>query len=230
MKINKKHAFLMLFVYVLMLFSYAVAFAQSEDADAGNKPLNFLSATYNAGTSLQDAIEVPLNPQFIMEFDKNVVNDSVWNTNVSCFSLQSESNEIVPINVTRVDDKVDFNQRQKVFIQPTQALKAGTTYYLKASPNLRAKNGNSTLSGTTLGQGVTITFKTAGQAAVNQDTSSTTTTSGTTSSASTSTSTSTDSGVSSISKATVFLTRITTLLQSVLYLQNSVAQFKLPLG
>ena len=163
MKIDKRQIFLTLLVYVLTAIFMPLVFAESGDADAGRKPLNFLSATYN-GINLKGAASVPLTPKITMAFDKNIVNADVWNINKNCFSLYSDKNEKVQINVTKIDDTVDFNQRQNVFIEPVQPLKPGTSYTLKVSGDLKAKNGNSTLAGTTGGAGVSITFKTVGQA------------------------------------------------------------------
>ncbi|CQR70325.1 hypothetical protein SOV_38600 [Sporomusa ovata DSM 2662] len=243
MKIFKKHVFIMLFAYVLTVLFVPAVFAQAGDADAGQKPFNFISATFNGITNLQGATNVILNPQIVMEFDKNLVDDAVWINNKNGFSLRSEDDENVAINVTRVDPKVDFNQRQKVFIHPIQALKAGTTYYLKASPNLLAKNGNSTLGATTAGQGITISFKTLGQAAPKPvdaseqggtDSANTNTDTNTDTNTNTNTNTTTNSTtndpVSTLTKATTLLNRTSTLLQSILLLMNSVGQFKLPLG
>lgn len=224
----------MFFAYVLTILFVPAVFAQAGDADAGQKPFNFISATFNGTTNLQGATNVILNPQIVMEFDKNLVDDAVWINNKNGFSLQSEDNENVPINVTRVDPKVDFNQRQKIFIQPIQALKAGTTYYLKASPNLLAKNGNSTLGATTAGQGITISFKTMGQAAPKPvDTSEQGTTDSTATNTTTNTTTTNSTAnnpINTLNKATTLLNRTSTLLQSISLLMNSVSQFKLPLG
>ncbi|BBB90818.1 MAG TPA: Ig-like domain-containing protein [Methylomusa anaerophila] len=238
MKINKKHIFLMLLVYALTILSIPAAFAQSGDV-TDQRSLNFFAATFNNRINLQGATDVLLNSQFIMEFDKDIVDDTIWNINKNCFSLQSENNENVSINITR-----DFNQRQKVFIRPIQALKPGTIYYLTASPGLKAKNGNLTLGGTTAGQGITITFKTAGQAPANTqsnttiaDTSSTTSTA-TTDTATTDTAitdttitdTSPNNQVSGLTKATVILNRTSTLLQSILFLLDSLGQLRMPIS
>lgn len=235
MKINIRAIFVTLFVCTITVLFIPAAFAQSGDVNADNK-LNFLSAKFNGGSNLQGALEVPLNPQFTLQFDKNVVNIAVWNNNANCFSLQSESGESVPINITKIDDTVDFNQRQNIFIQPAQALNPGTTYSLKIAPNLLAINGNSTfgLGGTTGGMGLAISFKTSGQSISNQGSnqgisSSTSSTSATTTPIAT-TPVATTPSIGTLNKATVLLGRLSTLFQSMLYMQNSIEQFKLPLS
>lgn len=160
-------------VIFLCLVWVPLAYAQGESGlqlhspgQQGAKPLDFVSITLADGSNVQNASDISLTPKFKLHFDKNVVNSLVWVGNSQCFSLISGNNENVPVNVTKVDDTVDFSQRQDIFIQPVNSLSSGTAYYLKVSPALLAKNGVSTLGGTTNGQGLTIAFKTGGAAVV----------------------------------------------------------------
>ncbi|QWU16883.1 hypothetical protein SAMN04487895_110208 [Paenibacillus sophorae] len=127
---------------------------------SGAKPLKFVSATLvDEKTSIVDASDIPLKPKFRLLFDKNVVNSTVWGINRECFALSSD-NGAVSIEVTKVDDTIDPSQRQAVFVEPVNALAPGVSYSLKVGPELVAKNGVSTLGGTTSGRGVTIAFTT----------------------------------------------------------------------
>jgi len=162
--IMKSGVFLLLF-----LFLASAAFAQGGEKSSspgipGQKPLSFVSISLVDGGKVQDAADVPTEPKFKLEFDKNVVNSTVWEINRNCFSLVSQDNVDVPVIVTKVDDTIDFSQRNNIFVQPASPLSPGTSYTLKVSPALKAKNGVSTLGGTTSGQGVSISFKTQGQA------------------------------------------------------------------
>lgn len=155
---------------LLFLFFASAAFAaqggekSSSPGTPGQKPLSFVSISLVDGGNVQDAADVPTETKFKLEFDKNVVNSTIWGINRNCFSLFSEKGENIPISVTKVDDSIDFSQRNNVFVQPTGLLSPGTSYTLKVSPDLKAKNGVSTLGGTTSGQGLSISFKTQGQA------------------------------------------------------------------
>ncbi|MBP7332828.1 MAG: LysM peptidoglycan-binding domain-containing protein [Desulfotomaculaceae bacterium] len=124
----------------------------------GQKPLNLLSVSLASGGEVQGSTNVPANPRFILNFDKNVVSDNVWENNRKSFSLQSQNMVSVPIDVTRIPETVDFSQRQNIFIQPQRPLTAGTAYGLHISPQLRSK------AGVTLGRAVTINFRVIGQA------------------------------------------------------------------
>jgi len=126
----------------------------------GLKPLSFVSCTLEDGSKIDSEQGITLQPKFNLKFDKNVVNMLIWERNRNCFSLSTDNNVQVPITVSKIDDTVDFNRRQEIFVQPVNALEQGKTYHIKVSPDLLAKNGNSTLGGTTNGEGITISFKT----------------------------------------------------------------------
>lgn len=154
---------------LLFLFFASIAFAEGGDKSSspgipGQKPLSFASISLVEGGQVRDAADVPTEPKFKLEFDKNVVNSTIWEINRNCFSLVSQNNENVPVSVTKVDDTIDFSQRNYIFVQPVSPLSPGTSYTLIISPALKAKNGVSTLGGTTSGQGLSISFKTQGEA------------------------------------------------------------------
>lgn len=133
---------------------------KEEPGKPGEKLLHFVSITED-GREVQGSTQVPTRPKFTVTFDKNVVNDTVWENNRKSFSLFSQSGENIPINVTRIPDTVDFSQRRNIFVEPVNPLVPGTSYTLKISPNLKSKTGV-TLGQSTAGRGVTITFKVKG--------------------------------------------------------------------
>nr|WP_021170730.1 Ig-like domain-containing protein [Sporomusa ovata]EQB24907.1 bacterial Ig-like protein [Sporomusa ovata DSM 2662] len=126
------------------------------------KSVSLISVTLVDGGDLQAATDIPAEPTFKLHFNKNVVFN--WEHNSNCVSLISQDNENIPVSVTKLDDSADFSQRQNIFVQPVNPLRAGTSYYLKISPKLKAKNG-ATLGGTN-GEEIVITFNTKGEAAV----------------------------------------------------------------
>lgn len=169
MRAGRKILLLQFCVFILLQLFYAASvYAQGGDRSSspgipGQKPLSFISISLADGGKVQGAADIPAEPEFKLEFDKNVVNSTVWENNRKCFSLISQDNVNFPVSVTKVDDTIDFSQRNNVFVRPAGPLSPGTTYYLNISPDLRAKNGVSTLGGTTSDQGVTISFKTKGE-------------------------------------------------------------------
>lgn len=133
-----------------------------EPGITGQKPLYFKSITLEDGTNVKNATNIPLMPKLNLKFAKNVVNMVYWENNRNCFTLVDENGENIPIEVTKIDDTVDSTFKRDIFVKPIKALSPETEYFLKISPELRAKNGVSTLGGTTDGKGVTIKFKTVG--------------------------------------------------------------------
>ena len=70
----------------------------------GQKPLNLVSVTLANGDNVENADAVPTDPQFILQFDKNVVDSLMWEDNSKCISLISQDNENIPVRVTKGDD------------------------------------------------------------------------------------------------------------------------------
>ncbi|MDV3426636.1 MAG: hypothetical protein LIR50_05535 [Bacillota bacterium] len=167
-----KHEFIIFHIIFLLsiLFSTANVYAAASGLQTGTpgtygtKPLNFISCTLEDGSEIDIPNGITLQPKFKFQFDKSVVNMLIWENNSKCFSLYTGS-ENVPIVVSKVDDTVSFDMRQTIFMHPKKSLEPGKTYYIKISPKLLAKNLNSTLGGSTNGKGVTLSFKTQGQAA-----------------------------------------------------------------
>jgi len=178
--VQKKYLrFVMILLLLFCFTGSSVALAAGEQADSpgtpGEKPLSFTGITLVAnGENVADAADIPLRPSFKLGFDKNVVNSLYWENNSKCFGMATDSNQNVPIKVTKIDDTIDFAQRQNIFVEPVNALQPGTTYKLSISPNLMAKNGVATLGGTTDGKGVTIAFKTTVEAVKPTETTTTT--------------------------------------------------------
>jgi hypothetical protein len=158
---------------IVLLLAVPAALATEAGAQAnspgvrGQKPLHFESITLaNSWENVQNANDIPTaEPQFKLQFDKNVVNSTVWAINRTCFTLVSQDNQNIPIVVTKVDDTIDFTQRQVIWVQPAVPLSPNTIYSLDVSPALKAENGVSVLGGTTGGQGMEISFKTSAQSA-----------------------------------------------------------------
>lgn len=101
------------------------------------------------------ARNVSLTPVIQTFFDKNVVNDSVWENNKQQFDLL-RNEIIIPINVSRIPDTVDFDRRREIFIKPVNSLNPNTSYTLVIKKNLTSKSGE------TLGTQIRISFTTRG--------------------------------------------------------------------
>ncbi len=156
----------MLLLSILLVVPPFAAYGEGGDGTGNSqgvfKPLGLVSATLEDGTSIMDAENVPLQPKITLHFDKNVVYLIYWERNKRCFHLYDENGQDLALNLSKIDDTVDFSKRQYIWAEPAEPLAPGTSYKLYIAPEMLAKNGGSTLSMTTNNQGVTIKFKTAG--------------------------------------------------------------------
>jgi len=166
---------LSLFLLVLFICSLSNNLVVYAAGQGDIKPLSYVSCELEDGSSLDDPNGIILQPKFTLIFDKNVVDMLYWENNSKSISLFTDDKINVPIDVTKIDDTVDFAHRQHIFVSPSNPLNPDETYYLYISPNLTAKNGVATLGGTTDGKGITLTFKTKKQV-VSQNTETTPTT------------------------------------------------------
>ena len=105
--------------------------------------------------------DVSLTGDIKLTFNKNVIYLLIRDANKTCFSLLTADGSKVPIEVIMADDQTPegFEQRRDISIRPLQKLQPGTSYAVKVSPELQAKNGMS------LGHEVTVNFVTAGTVA-----------------------------------------------------------------
>lgn len=115
---------------------------------AQQNPLHFVRSVPANG-----ATGVSPTRTFLLVFDKNVVNNSVWTNNKKQIKLFKGTSS-VPIRVTRIPDTVDFSKRRNIYVKPVNALLPFTRYRLVISPNLTSKAGEK------LGRTVTIFFTT----------------------------------------------------------------------
>ena len=145
----------MLIVLLLLVNTSIPAFAGNGDGSGGGQgnPLSLAAASPANGQQ-----GVPTTGQINLTFTKNVINMSVKNNNLTCFSLTTASGESVPILVLMADDQMEPEKKREIAVKPKAELKPGTTYRLTIAAGLQSK------SGVTLGKPVTLSFTTAGTA------------------------------------------------------------------
>ena len=143
---------------VLLIFSLALSvFAEGGDGSGGGKdvPLGLESSSIPDGST-----DVPLDEDIILNFNKNVVNFTVKENNMTCFALKDSKGTNIPITVIMGDDQIDRDIRRIITIHPS-SLSEGETYALTISRKLQAK------SGATLGDDIIISFSTVKPATTN---------------------------------------------------------------
>ena len=92
-----------------------------------------------------------------LHFTNNVVNLSVRDNNMSCFSVTDEDGQSVDIEVYMGDDQVDRDIKRIVEIRPINFWAKGTVHTLHISSAVQAKNE------TTLVEPIEVVFKVTGE-------------------------------------------------------------------
>lgn len=156
-RVSKKSSVLVVAILITILFMTLPVLAGEGDGTGGgqNIPLGLASSTPADGQT-----GVALQPEIKLTFNKNVINLAIRDANKNCFALVTLTGSNVPIEVIMADDQIYPEEKRNVSLKPLQALKPATTYIVKISPQLQAKNG------TSLGHEVTVKFVTAGTVVV----------------------------------------------------------------
>jgi hypothetical protein len=118
-------------------------------ATEGNKPLFLDTASPEDGSS-----EIPVSQEIKLVFSKNVVNVSIKDINMTCFTMEDSEGNDVPIDIVMGDDQIHPDEKRDITIKPIEGLKEDMTYTIRISPEMVAKNGN------TLGEEVSLSFST----------------------------------------------------------------------
>ncbi|SHI34899.1 Ig-like domain-containing protein [Dethiosulfatibacter aminovorans DSM 17477] len=139
-----KKTLVLVMALTLLLSIFTVA-----EGTEGNKPL-FLDVS----TPEDGAADIPVEQEIKLVFSKNVVNVSVKDNNLKCFTMEDSDGYDVPIEIVMGDDQIHPDQKRDIVIKPVEGLKEDMTYTIRISPDMLAKNGN------TLGEEVMVTFST----------------------------------------------------------------------
>ncbi len=137
---------------ILLALLFLPALAGEGDGSGGGQgePLRLDSSSPFNGQK-----DVPLPLVISMTFNKNVVNMTVSDNNLKCFSLYAADGSTIPVEVIMADDQIKPEEKNNIALKPLQELKHNTAYTVKVSAALRSK------SGVTLGSNLNITFITA---------------------------------------------------------------------
>ena len=148
-----KRRFLSVLLMVLLAALLPVAaLATGGDGSGGGSDVGLALAE----SSVPDgSTNVAVDTSIVLTFNKNVVNMTVKDNNMGCFTLTSDSGAS-SISVIMGDDQVDPTIKRIITIQPNNPLSPDTKYKLTISKDLMSK------SGSTLSQDVVISFATAG--------------------------------------------------------------------
>lgn len=157
---NKKIlSLLIIFIILISLASTALATSSGTAPDSGTGSGSSVAFALVESKPANGATNVDVDSTIWLLFNKNVVNMTVSDINKANITLKDEDGNKVSAAVTMKDDQIEPEYRREIIVVPSSALDPRTTYYLILGSAMRAKNGQ------TLGEDVTLTFKTAGVAA-----------------------------------------------------------------
>ncbi|WP_425806223.1 Ig-like domain-containing protein [Desulfitobacterium sp. Sab5] len=135
-------------ISALFLISPLTALAEGGNGSGGQQnPLSLVSSSPADG---QKDVKNPVEIKLV--FNKNVVNMSVKDKNQKCITLTDSEGKTIPVQMIMADDQIDPTKNEEIVLKPSQDLKPGTTYQVKITGDLQAKNGM------TLGKETSIHF------------------------------------------------------------------------
>ena len=154
---SRKRILSILLILILITSLALSVFAEGGNGDGSgggkNVPLGLAESSIPDGST-----NIPTNVTITLTFNKNVVNFTVKDNNMTCFSLSDSRGNNVPVSVLMGDDQVDPDIKRIVNIKPS-SLSEGETYALTISGRLTAK------SGAVLGNDIILHFSTVAPAA-----------------------------------------------------------------
>lgn len=148
-------------VLFLVLFTALPALAANGSGDGDGKGGGKGGLTLVSSFPQNNDKDVALPVVIKLEFSKNVVNMSVKENNLKCFSLLNSENQSIPIEVQMADDQMEPDRKREIVVVPKEKLDPGSSYTLKINANLTSK------SGVNLGKDIEITFITQGESKTN---------------------------------------------------------------
>ena len=158
MKLTRRWRFMVCLLCLIAVLGYsfsALAVTTSSGREiAEDEDDNGEVFVLNASSVRNGSKDVPLDVTIQLDFNKNVVNVAVLQSNITCYHLTTRDGASVPIRIIMPDDQLQRTYKRNVFIQPQAELSPNTEYTLSVDAALTAKNG------TVLNQYYDINFKT----------------------------------------------------------------------
>jgi hypothetical protein len=148
---------LIAFVLCLLLFTVLPGLAANGGGDGGGNGGGSGGLNLVSSFPQNNDKDVTLPVEIKLEFSKNVVNMSVKENNLKCFSLSNSEGKSVPIEVQMPDDQMEPDRKREIIVVPKEELDQGSSYTLKINAALISK------SGVNLGKDIEITFLTQGE-------------------------------------------------------------------
>lgn len=136
-------------VLLMVLITSIGVFADGNGGGGSNNP-------FSLDTSMPAHQEknVPVDSEIKLVFTKNVVNILVQENNMTCFKLQDENGQDVPVDIIMADDQIERDKKRDIILEPKSLLNEGAEYTIVIDSSLQSKSGQA------LEEDVILTFNT----------------------------------------------------------------------
>lgn len=134
-----KNKFALSIIIFIIVFSTFTAFAEDTVIKEDGKTIGF---QLEESTPQNNSVDVALDIEIMLLFNKNVVNMTVKENNAKCIVLKNSNGEIVSSELIFPDDQIEPERKREIIIKPNEPLNENETYKVEISSNMQAKNGS----------------------------------------------------------------------------------------
>lgn len=145
---NKLVLFVMIFFIIL---SNATSFADDIVVKEDGQSIEFQLVE---STPQNLSVDVALDVEIKLLFNKNVVNMTVKENNLKCIKFTDAKGEAVAADLVFPDDQIEPDRKREIIIKPNEPLNENETYKVEISADMQAKNGSN------LGEPAFVSFTT----------------------------------------------------------------------
>lgn len=133
---NKLVLFVMIFLIIL---SNTTSFADDTVVKEDGQSIEFQLVE---STPQNLSVDVALDAEIKLLFNKNVVNMTVKENNLKCIKLTDAKGEAVAVDLIFPDDQIEPDRKREIIIKPNEPLNENETYKVEISADMQAKNGS----------------------------------------------------------------------------------------
>lgn len=133
---NKLVLFVMIFVIIL---GNTISFADDTVVKEDGQSIEFQLVE---STPQNLSVDVALDAEIKLLFNKNVVNMTIKENNLKCIKLTDAKGETVAADLIFPDDQIEPDRKREIIIKPNEPLNENETYIVEISADMQAKNGS----------------------------------------------------------------------------------------
>ncbi len=133
-----KNKFVLSVIIFIIVFSTITVSADDTVTNVDGKTIGF---QLEESLPQNNSVDVALDIEIKLLFNKNVVNMSIKENNAKCIKLLNSNGEIVSSELFFPDDQIEPERKREIIIKPSKPLNENETYKVEISSDMQAKNG-----------------------------------------------------------------------------------------